>query len=434
LRLVVALGALVMATPAHAAPVSAHAMVHTCCMDSSMKSRIFSEASALGAAYVRVDVELDAIFEGPSGQELATPAWDRLDGVIQLSKDHRLPVLAILLAPAGDADEFGARAGMVAEHAADTIHYWEILNEPDADWAFDGTAEEYAAMLSAAYDGIKARAPDAQVVLGGLQRPDQPSWLERVFATPGADALHKFDVANIHLRGPVDPVVRRYVEFRSWLAGSGFNGPVWVTEHGYPADPAFQIDPAYAAGDASQAAYLTQTLVGLGEAGAEQVFVTLRDNLEGAYASEGLVHIDEATANATTRRPAFAAVRRLAGDWGQVMSWRNEQREDERLLVADQAELGEKARKTRLARAEFREARLLVEAAEDAFATPWASKKRARSRLLRRLTLRLERAQALLAGRRMVLLWDSAITRWQRRLTYERAASIYMLKQKIAGG
>ena len=237
-------------------------------------------------------------------------------------------------------------------------------------------------MLSAAHDGIKARAPGARVVLGGIQRPDRPAWLERVFATPGADALHKFDVASLHLRGPVEPVVSRYAEFRSWLAGRGFTGPVWVTEHGYPADPAYQVDPAHAAGDASQAAYLTQTLVGLGEAGAEQVFLTLRDNLEGEYASEGLVHIDEAAAGATTRRPAFAAMRRLANDWGQVMSWRNEQRENERLLLSDQADLAEKARKTRLARAEFREARVLVEAAEEALATPHASKKAARRRLV----------------------------------------------------
>ena len=117
------------------------------------------------------------------------------------------------------------------------------MNEPDGDWAFEGTPEEYAAMLSAAYDGIKARVPDAQVVLGGLMRPHEPGWLERVFATPGADAIHKFDIANVHLRGPVDAVVRRYGEFRAWLGAHGFDGPLWVTEHGYPADPAFQVDP-----------------------------------------------------------------------------------------------------------------------------------------------------------------------------------------------
>ena len=120
-------------------------------------------------------------------------------------------------------------------------------------------------------------------------RPHEPGWLERVFATPGADAIHKFDIANVHLRGPVGRVVRRYGEFRAWLGAHGFTGPLWVTEHGYPADPAYQVDPAFSGGDAAQAGYLTQSLVGLGEAGAEQVFVTLRDNLDGEYASEGLV-------------------------------------------------------------------------------------------------------------------------------------------------
>ena len=98
------------------------------------------------------------------------------------------------------------------------------MNEPDGDWAFEGTPEQYAAMLSAAYDGIKARVPDASVVLGGIMKPHEPGWLERVFATPGADAIHKFDIANVHLRGPVGAVVRRYGEFRAWLGAHGFTG------------------------------------------------------------------------------------------------------------------------------------------------------------------------------------------------------------------
>ena len=315
LRLLVALAALAMATPAHAAPISAHAMVHTCCTPAPMKEQVFSEAKALGSGYIRVDVELSGIFTAPD----AEPSWDGLDEIMELSRRHDLPVLGILLAPPTGADpqEFGALAGQVAEHAKGTIDHWEILNEPDADWAWDGTAEEYAQLLSSSYDAIKAAAPDDTVLLGGLARPHDPSWLERVFATPGADALHKFDVANVHLRGPVDAVVRRYGEFRSWLAAHGFDGPLWVTEHGYAADPAFQVDRAYAGGDAAQAAYLTQTLVGLGEAGAPEVFVTLRDNPElgPQYVSEGLVG-----------RASFAAVRRLAENWDQVMAWRAEQR------------------------------------------------------------------------------------------------------------
>ena len=50
--------------PARAgAPVSAHAMVHTCCTPPAMKERIFAEAKAMGARFIRVDVELAGIFE-----------------------------------------------------------------------------------------------------------------------------------------------------------------------------------------------------------------------------------------------------------------------------------------------------------------------------------------------------------------------------------
>ena len=59
-------------------------------------------------------------------------------------------------------------------------------------------------MLSAAHDGIKAARAGRE---GGARRdparPHEPGWLERVFATPATDAIHKFDIANVHLRGPV---------------------------------------------------------------------------------------------------------------------------------------------------------------------------------------------------------------------------------------
>jgi hypothetical protein len=418
LRLAVALAALAMASPAHAAPISAHAMVHTCCTPTPMKERIFSEAKALGTAYIRVDIELSGIFAAPD----AEPNWTALDETMELSRRHDLPVLGILLAPPAGADEadFGVLAGEVAGHAKGTIDHWEILNEPDADWAFDGTPEEYARMLSASYDAIKATAPDDTVLLGGLARPHEPGWLERVFATPGADALHKFDVAGVHLRGPVDAVVRRYGEFKAWLAARGFEGPLWVTEHGYPADPAFQVDRAYTGGDAAQAAYLTQALVGLGEAGAPQVFVTLRDNPElGAqYVSEGLVG-----------RASFAAVQRLVQNWDQVMAWRDEQRENEREQRLEQAAAAISASEARSARAKFRVARLRVHAAQDEVARPLRSRK-----LKARLSRRLARARAMLAGRRTMLLWHSAHARWHWDRATERGQAVELLKQRIAGG
>ena len=36
--------------------------------------------------------------------------------------------------------------------------------------------------------------------------------------------------------------------------------PLWVTEHGYPGDSAYQCDPRFRGGEAAQAAYLRRSL------------------------------------------------------------------------------------------------------------------------------------------------------------------------------
>jgi hypothetical protein len=312
------------------APVSSHAMVHTCCTPLAMKDRIFAEAKAMGARFIRVDVELSAIFEAGDESE-PHPDWTRLDEVLELSRRHQLPVLGIVLsppswAPAHDAETFGRLAGEVAAHARDTITRWEILNEPDGAWAFGGTPENYAHMLRAAYDAIGARVPEARVAMGGVMTPENPSWMERMLATPGADAAHAFDIANLHLRGHARGLPGVLTAWRDRLARQGFAGRVWVTEHGYPADPAYQGDPAFRGGEAAQAAFLTKSVLSLAEAGTDEVFLTLRDNLDGGFASEGVVDIQDHAPFAVRRKPAFAAVRRLVDNWDQLIAARAEQR------------------------------------------------------------------------------------------------------------
>ncbi len=169
--------------------------------------------------------------------------------------------------------------------------------------------------------------------------------------------------------------------------------------------------------------------MGLGEAGAEQVFVTLRDNLEGEYASEGLVHIDGGPGTPTTRRPSFHAVRRLATGWDQVMGWRREQRENERLAQLYDTVATLEAGKARAARAKFALARVLVHDAQDAYAQAPRSA-RVRKRLLRRVA----RVRALVAGRRTALLWHTAYGRWQRGRAAGHRLAVEELKAQIAGG
>jgi hypothetical protein len=346
--------ALAGAAPAQAepAPVSSAAQLFTCCSPPALQDRIFEEAAASGAAYVRVDVELHGIF-GTGADE---PHWDNLDAMVARARRHGVRVLGLIRGTPGwlsscpdrppsqvticaprDPKEWGRLAGEVAAHARGEIDHWEILNEPDANWAFTGSAQDYARMLSAAYDAIKGGAPEDQVVFGGVERPSEHGWIEQVLATPDAGAIRKFDVAAVHLRlrlrNRVPELAEWLVGWRRLLARHGFQGPIWVTEHGYPADPRFQWDAAYrgtnvGSGEAAQAALLDRTIPLLARAGASQIFVTLRDNLYGEYLSEGLVHIDQAPpGDPAIRRPAFAIVRDFAITWDPVVYLRSGARE-----------------------------------------------------------------------------------------------------------
>jgi hypothetical protein len=373
--------------PRPGAPVSAHAMVHTCCTPPAMRERIFAEAKAMGARFIRVDVELAGIFAG-GGHSEDDPDWSRLDAVLELSRRHELPVLGILLRPPGAApwnepQAFGRLAAAVAAHARDTVTHWEILNEPDGAWAFEGTPEQYAHVLRAAYDAIGVGVPEAAVAMGGLMTPQDPAWLDRMLATPGADAVHAFDIANLHLRGSERALPGVMTAWRDRLAGHGFSGPVWVTEHGYPGDTAFQADPAFRGGEAAQAAFLTESVLSLGEAGAAEVFVTLRDNLDGGFASEGVVDIEDHAPFAVRRKPAFAAMRRLVDRWGELTAARAEQRRAEeaaRLALA-------RAAPWRLQAAGYRAAARSVSAK--------LTRLRARFRLARREYVRKRLARAI---------------------------------------
>jgi hypothetical protein len=139
--------------------------------------------------------------------------------------------------------------------------------------------------------------------------------MDAMLATPGADAIHKFDIANVHIRTPnpadTGPVVRRW---RHYLIDRGFRGPLWVTETGYPADPAYQTQPGYEDGPRSQARWLTTAILTMLQSGAAMVFVTERDSMQSAYASEGLLQSTDPLTSSplVTRRPSFYAVQALA--------------------------------------------------------------------------------------------------------------------------
>ena len=312
-------------------PLGAHSMLQLNDPPSFMNT-MFARAAAMHVSALRLDVAPSLIYTDPS----APPDFTGLDEVISLSRTYHLQLVADLMTvpwwmaacPAStnlaqvsrcgtdDLADYRAIVTQIVAHADPTIRDWEIWNEPDQPAFFAGTPQQYAEMLRAAHDAIKGVDSQANVLLGGISSIYGASWLAQVFSTPGVDAVHAFDIANVHERGRLDSLAGDLASWRHSLAAAGFTGPLWVTEHGYPSDPAFQYDPAYSAGPSSQAAYLAASVVTLIDAGASKVFVTERDNLGGQYASEGVVGgnvLDPPVEDPeVTQKPAYDAIRTIA--------------------------------------------------------------------------------------------------------------------------
>jgi hypothetical protein len=306
-------------------PFGAHSMVY---LDTPLadKERLFSQAAAMGASTIRLDMSLNGVF-----QARTRPDWSEVDQTTALARKYGLRILADVVAPPwwlpclpgkdGSAATcgvepraFGLLVGALAARTAGAVQAFEIVNEPDGRWAFSGTPEQYARMLAASYDAVKAVDPSIQVVMGGLLRgPGNRSWLDRAFAAVPDLAAHT-DAMNVHLRGAISAVESRLATWRDVFAFRAPGLPVWVTETGYPADPAFQNDAGYQDGEAGQARYVSDLLSALLGGGAAKVFVTERDNMDGPFASEGLV-ADAGGVTAVRRRPAFDAFRGAATRW-----------------------------------------------------------------------------------------------------------------------
>jgi hypothetical protein len=318
---------------AHAGAYSAHSMLKSCCTPYAQKERMFSEASAMGARFIRVDVGLDAVFDFWTA-EAPEPDWGGVDEIIGLARRYRIRVLAVLNGtpahisscrdrwPEGhgrcaptDPARFGEYAARVVARAPDVFKTVEVWNEPDGAWSFEGTPEQYASMLRATYAAVKARFPTVTVLIGGAMSLKGRAWYARALA---AGANGSFDVVSVHVRGRAAVLTDMVRRWRRFFRTYGDAGPLWVTEAGYPSDPRTQYDGGYSGGERDQARYLRTALPALVCAGAEQVFVTERDGWESEYGaespfnSEGVLELTEHEPYRSRRKPAFEVVRRLA--------------------------------------------------------------------------------------------------------------------------
>jgi hypothetical protein len=134
----------------------------------------------------------------------------------------------------------GALVGALAAHPS--VKSYEIYNEENVALWWDGTLQDYAAVLDAGAQVVRGSDPDAQVVLGGMVWPDT-EWLEGTCD----DGSGPFEVLPFHAYPetwtPESVTVENYLgadfqrEFLDPAAERCGPKPVWINETGFATTP-----------------------------------------------------------------------------------------------------------------------------------------------------------------------------------------------------
>lgn len=235
---------------------------------------LLDKVEAAGIGWVRIDfvwalVELqDDVYD-----------WTLYDDIVAAAQARRLQILAIIAYTPDWATDGPPISGvprsvadweefcfLAAARYAQTIHSWEVWNEPNLDHFWDGSRSEYIDLiLRPAADAIRAADPDAQVggpALAHLISGDRDwyRWLLEVleqagdrldFATHHAydsdghdDVTEKLNADTVFGGNPalwdlVPPSTREVLTEAGW-----FPRPVWLTETGWATDQVSEAQQA----------------------------------------------------------------------------------------------------------------------------------------------------------------------------------------------
>ena len=234
-------------------------------MDAEELDRTLDDAEALGARWVRTDLEWGVVQQdGPHSYY-----WAGFDRVVAAVAARDMKLLPILVAapewarvdacaedwgcPPREVDGFIDFAGAAAERYAGSVHTWQIWNEPNIPYGWvRPDPEMYAELLIGAAEAIRGVDGDARVIMGGLAALEaDPSRLEaRDFLARVCDAgaCGVVDAIAYHPYtypwqpsdpGPDDSPWRRISDTPVSLVGilesHGLGDvPVWLTEYGAP--------------------------------------------------------------------------------------------------------------------------------------------------------------------------------------------------------
>jgi hypothetical protein len=220
------------------------------------------------------------------------------------------------------------------------IRHWEMWNEPDFTWFWNGDVVHYARLLKVGYLATYQADPSAEVLFGGLSNvggpSGRPAWFNdtlNLIANDPDPALRDFSrwYFTIHARHNYS------YAWATWslvnqdnvvMAAYGLVKPVWVNESGVPAcddypGPPCDVDPAYHANMEEQAAFTIQSAVYAMYARATAVFHfqlydDCGDTAWGMYRNPASAPCHNQHPNPDTPRPLYDAYRVLTANFGEA--------------------------------------------------------------------------------------------------------------------
>jgi hypothetical protein len=277
-----------------------------------------------GAGWAREDIHWYRVEPWPGHYD-----WRFTDAAMGALIQRRINVVAVLGHPPGwatpfsgddsdnfsfyapDPDQFAAYAYAVAHRYGRYVHHWEIWNEPDNPlfWRPAPDAKAYAALLIRAAAAIHRAAPDAQVLIGGVN-PFNTTFLKQV---ADAGAWGSFDILALHpYMDPLTPEAGNLIAAADGvraLAAQLGQKPIWVTEVGWASGPS-DHDPTGTMNQQAQANLLVRAMLLLWRSGVERSFwYTLKDDPGNPY---GLIAMGAGYSDFSYLKPAFYAFRTLS--------------------------------------------------------------------------------------------------------------------------
>ena len=224
----------------------------------AQRIEVLDKLQAAGVHWVRVDMGWASLQES-SKDSYTQYHVDKADWIVNQARARGINVLGMLwrtpdwanggagpTTPPTDVDDYGRIARWAADHFKGRVAAWEVWNEPNLDYFWNGSATDYVRLLKAAYPQFKAGDPTAEVVLGGPSYNDT-GWLKNVY---DAGAQGYFDVMATHpYQGVADAPPETPDDGTMWTLshvaavhdlmvkhGDG-DKEIWFTEFGWSSHP-----------------------------------------------------------------------------------------------------------------------------------------------------------------------------------------------------